>query len=101
MIEGGSFDMSKEDYEKFKCCLCDEHLKNRYLELKEILNKIFKNYLKLFRNTKTNDLKEAHKWENEMTHSLHVYIVRKSILDKMIEFRKEFKGLDYQDRMKV
>ena len=96
-----SSELSKEDYEKLKCSLCDEHLKHRYFELREILNKIFKPYLKLFRNAKSNDLQTALNWENDINLTIKAYLTQKSILDKMISFRKAYKSLDYQETMKV
>ena len=83
--------INKEQYELLKCEFCDDHIKRRYIDMKEQFYKIFKNYIKLIKFIKNKDETNLKKSIDEIGVAQKELIQTKSFLEKFVNTRKKMK----------
>jgi len=97
-VSSGNFNLTrdsiiinKEQYELLKCEFCDDHIKRRYIDMKEQFYKIFKNYIKLIKFIKNKDETNLKKSIDEIGVAQKELIQTKSFLEKFVNTRKKMK----------
>lgn len=97
-VSSGNFNLTrdsiiinKEQYELLKCEFCDDHIKRRYIDMKEQFYKIFKNYIKLIKFIKNKDETNLKKSIDEIGVAQKELIQTKSFLEKFVNLRKKMK----------
>jgi len=88
------YEISKNEYELLKCEFCDEHLKRRYLELKEIFYKIYKNFIKIIKLIKIKDEINLKKIIEDTGLAQKEFLKYKHLVEKLIAIRKNSHSSD-------
>jgi hypothetical protein len=83
--------LNKEQYELLKCEFCDDHIKRRYIDMKEQFYKIFKNYIKLIKFIKNKDEASLKKSIDEIGSAQKELIHTRNFLEKLILLKKNLK----------
>lgn len=78
-----------DNFDLLRCEICDDHLKKRYLDMKEQLFKIFKIYLKIQKFIKNKDEVNLKKCIDEIGYSQKDFIQHRLLLDKLILIKKQ------------
>jgi hypothetical protein len=86
--------ISPEQFELLKCEFCDDHIKRRFIEMKDTFFKIFKNYIKFIKLIKNKDDQMLKKLIEETGNAQKEYINNKNLLDKLISFRERNPNLE-------
>jgi hypothetical protein len=81
-------EISKNEYEFLKCEFCDEHIKRRYLELKDIFYKIYKNFIKIIKLIKIKDEINLRKIIDDTGLAQKEYLKYKHFVEKLIILKK-------------
>jgi hypothetical protein len=87
--------ITKEQFDLLKCEFCDEHIKRRFIELKETFFRIFKNFIKLIKLIKNKDDLSLRKIIEDTGHAQREFINSKNLLEKFIILRNSNKKLEY------
>ncbi len=80
--------INKQEFDLFKCEVCDDHLKRRFFELKEMFYKIYKNYIKIFKLVKNKDEISLKKIIEEIGITQKDYIKYRNLVEKLVYIRK-------------
>lgn len=83
--------LRKEEADILKCEFCDEHLKRKYIELKEILFRLFKNSIKLIKLIRGKEIRKIKEFVLEISQAQADFIVMRKFMEKVIKFRKSMK----------
>ncbi len=81
-------DISKIEYDLLKCEFCDEHIKRRFLELKEIFFKIYKNFIKIIKLIKIKDEVSLKKIVDETGVAQKEFLKYKQFVEKLIILKR-------------
>lgn len=86
-----NLDLTREQIDLLKCEFCDDHLKRRFLEMKENFFKIFSNYLKFSKPIKTKDMSVITRLVEETGNAQKLFLHYKELLEKLITHRVKLK----------
>ena len=81
-------EISKIEYDLLKCEFCDEHIKRRFLELKEIFFKIYKNFIKVIKLIKIKDEVSLKKIVDETGVAQKEFLKYKQFVEKLIILKR-------------
>ncbi len=88
-----SITLSRDQYDLIKCEFCDDHIKKRFIEMKELFFKFFKNYIKIIKLIKNKDEVNLKKTIEEIGVSQKEFLLHKNLIEKLIVLRKSSKSI--------
>jgi hypothetical protein len=95
----GPFDITKEHFDLLKCEFCDDHIKRRFLETKEIFYKIFKNFIKFIKLIKNKEIHALQKLIEETGAAQNEFINYRNFVEKILFLRLKLKTLEFNPRI--
>ena len=94
-------EITRDQFVLIKCELCDDHIKRRYLEMKEHFFKIFKNYIKLLKLIKNKDEINIKKTVDEIKSSQKDFLTYRTLIEKLVLFRKISRNNSDYSKIKI
>jgi len=90
-----AFTINKEQFEVLKCDFCDDHIKRRFLDMKDLFYRIFKNFTRLVKLFRNKDEALLRKLLEDVAYGQKEFLRNHSLMEKMISIRINYEKLDY------
>ncbi len=91
-----SHPITKDQFDVLKCEFCDDHIKRRFIEMKDTFFKIFKNYIKFIKLIKNKDEIILKKIIEDTGNAQKEFINNRALLEKLIAFRIDNINIEYK-----
>lgn len=95
---GITFEVTKEQFDLIKCEFCDDHIKRRFLEMKELFYKMFKLFMKFSKLIKNKDMPNIQKLIEDIGNAQKDFITYRNIVEKLIIIRTKIKNFEYNPK---
>ena len=80
------YELKEAELDLIKCEICDEHLRKRFMELKEYIYRIYKNFIQINRSVKFKE--ETKTFATELEETKNKYFEVRTLILKIIEIKK-------------